>query len=110
MVLAIVYTAVFVAGTSLPLVYVHAQLHGFSLLQATLAVFCSINVMVCWWELGLFFNRMQIRSQYAAFKKRLKINELPSPIFLFADVSLSQALSLKYWALVWSTYSLIDPR
>ncbi|GAX82174.1 hypothetical protein CEUSTIGMA_g9602.t1 [Chlamydomonas eustigma] len=109
MVLAIFYTGLFVTLTTLPLIYYHYELHGISYLQASLALFCSINVMICWWEMGLFLNRGLIKTQYNAFKKRLKKNELPSPMFLFDHVTLSQAVSLEYWALVWSTYSLIDP-
>lgn len=110
MVLAIVYTSLFVVATSGPLVYKHWELHGgLNLLQALLALFCSINVMICVWEIGLFVNRGLIKSQFLSMKKRLKKNELPDPIFLFEHVSLMDALSLKYWAWVWSTYSLIDP-
>ena len=76
----------------------------------SLALFCSINVLICWWEIGLFLNRGLIKAQYQAFKRKLEKNRLPSPIFLFDHVSFFDAISLKYWALVWSTYSLIDPR
>ncbi len=126
--LAIFYTAIFVCGSSLPLIYFHTQIHGFNLLQSVLSLFCSINLLICWWEIGLFFNRALIKAQYTAFKKRLKRNEMPSPMFLLDHATLgqvralglvswcrglhacTQALSLEYWALVWSTYSLIDPR
>ena len=30
---------------------------------------------------------------------------LPSPLFLFERVPLLRALSLKYWAIMWSTYA-----
>ena len=107
---AVVYTALFVIIPFAPLVYYHHVLHGFHLLQASLALFCCINVLICWWEIGLFFNRGLIKKQFTAFKRRLGKNQLPSPIFMFEDVSLVEALGLKYWAYVWSTYSLIDPR
>ena len=58
----------------------------------------------------MFFNRGLIKSQFTAFKRKLGRHQLPSPIFLFDQVSFMEAISLKYWALVWSTYSLIDPR
>jgi hypothetical protein len=108
--LAFFYTSAFVCLTSLPLLYFHTTLHGLSLLQCGLAVFCSINVMICWWEIGLFLNRALIKQQYNNFRKTLKAGALPNPMFMFEECSLSQALSLKFWALVWSTYSLIDPR
>ncbi len=110
MVKAIFYAATFVAVPMLMLVHQHTQLHGFNLVQALLALFCSINVMVCWWELGLYFNRKLIKSQYNAFRKRLGKHEMPSPMFMFDEVSVWEAITLKFWAYVWSTYSLMDPR
>ena len=34
---------------------------------------------------------------------------LPSPLCLFEDISLSQALSLKYWSIVFAQYASLDP-
>ena len=110
MVKAIFYVATFVAAPTLLLVHQHTQLHGFNLVQALLALFCAINVMICWWELGLYYNRKLIKSQYNAFRKRLEKHEMPSPMFMFDEVSMWEALTLKFWAYVWSTYSLMDPR
>jgi signal transduction histidine kinase len=110
MVKAVVYVAAFVALPTLVLVHQHTQLHGFNFLQALLALFCAINVMICWWELGLFFNRKLIKAQYNAFRKRLGKHEVPNPMFMFEEVSVKRAFTLRFWALVWSTYSLMDPR
>lgn len=34
---------------------------------------------------------------------------LPSPLCLFEDISLSQALSLKYWSIIFAQYASLDP-
>ena len=32
-----------------------------------------------------------------------------SPVFLFQRVTLSEVLSVRYWAIMWSTYAQLDP-
>jgi len=108
--LALFYCAIFVMAPTLFLTLVHQSMFGFHPLQAALALFCSINTMICIWEWVLFFHRGRIQKEWMAFKERLPARTMPWPIFLFQDISMSQALSLKYWSLVWSTYSLLDPR
>lgn len=108
--MAVAYVALFVIITSLPLVFAHSALHGFSLLQASLAVFCGINTLVSIWEIGLFINLKTIKAEYEAFRKELKGREFPEPMFMFAEVPFKDAITLKFWTLVWSTYALMDPR
>lgn len=103
------YVVLFVLSGMLPLVCSHTSLHGWSLPQACLALFCSINFMVCVWELGLFFNRALIRRQFLALLKLTPKGCLPNPIFMFTHVPLAKALTLEHWAKVWSNYSLMDP-
>eukprot|EP00197_Chlamydomonas_leiostraca_P009167 CAMPEP_0202876214 /NCGR_PEP_ID=MMETSP1391-20130828/28660_1 /ASSEMBLY_ACC=CAM_ASM_000867 /TAXON_ID=1034604 /ORGANISM="Chlamydomonas leiostraca, Strain SAG 11-49" /LENGTH=180 /DNA_ID=CAMNT_0049558013 /DNA_START=33 /DNA_END=575 /DNA_ORIENTATION=+ len=64
--------------------------------------------MICLWEMSLFFHRKLIRSQYLSMKRKYE-GKLPSPMFMFEHVSFLEALTLKHWAKVWSTYSLMDP-
>jgi hypothetical protein len=108
--LAIVYCAIFVMAPTLYFTWMHTAYFGFSFIQASLALFCAINGMIAIWEWVLFFHRGRIQKEFAAFKTRLPARQLPWPIFLFQDISPSQALSLEYWSLVWSTYSILDPR
>ncbi|KAF5840536.1 hypothetical protein DUNSADRAFT_16334 [Dunaliella salina] len=103
------YVVLFVSvGTALPVCF-HWQEHGWSWTEASLALFCSINLLVCIWELGLFINRDLILKEYLAFQKTLKKGTLPQPIFMFEHVPLTQAITLKHWSKVWSTYSIMDP-
>lgn len=103
------YVALFVAvGAVMPIGF-HCQEHGWSWPQACLALFCSINLLVCIWEIGLFLNRDLILMEYLGIKKRVPKGTLPQPIFMFEHVPLAQALRLEHWSKVWSTYSLMDP-
>eukprot|EP00798_Chlamydomonas_sp_ICE-L_P024207 gene24207-9806_t len=79
------------------------------MLQMGLALFSCINLMICWWELGLFFNRKLIKEQHNAFRKKYEKPAMPEPMFGFVEVPVKEALTLKFWSLVWSTYSLMDP-
>jgi hypothetical protein len=111
--LSATYVVAFIAATTVPLVQQHAALHGISgglrLGHAALALFCSINLLICLWELSLFYCRRSIRAHYLSMKQLLPAGRLPSPMFLFEHVSLRDALSLAHWGKVWSTYSLMDP-
>lgn len=110
MAVSFAYVVLFVVLGWLPPLYFHLLEHGFSLPQACLALFCSINLLVCIWEVGLFLNRDLIYMEYWAFKKQgLKKGTLPDPIFMFEHVPFTQALKLSHWSKVWSTYSLMDP-
>eukprot|EP00798_Chlamydomonas_sp_ICE-L_P024204 gene24204-9802_t len=79
------------------------------MLQMGLALFSCINLMICWWEVGLFFNRKLIKEQHNAFRKKYEKPAMPEPMFGFVEVPVKEALTLKFWSLVWSTYSLMDP-
>lgn len=103
------YVTLFVVLTTGLLIHYHHEVHGVvNLAQAGLGLFCSINLLICIWEIGLYVNRRLIREQYLEMKSKLK-GALPKPMFMFEEVSLRQALTLKHWAKVWSTYSLMDP-
>lgn len=103
------YATLFVASTTLPLVYCHHTQHGWNWSQAVLVLFSAINFMICCWELSLFYFRHLVKSQYTSMARKLPQGCLPQPMFLFQDVPMREALGLKHWAQVWSTYSLMDP-
>ena len=103
------YVVLFVVvGAAVP-IGCHSQEHGWPWPEACLALFCSINLLVCIWELGLFLNRDLILKEFLAFKRKVPKGSLPQPIFMFEHVPLAQALTLEHWSKVWSTYSLMDP-
>eukprot|EP00218_Dolichomastix_sp_CCMP3274_P014879 CAMPEP_0170136450 /NCGR_PEP_ID=MMETSP0033_2-20121228/3306_1 /TAXON_ID=195969 /ORGANISM="Dolichomastix tenuilepis, Strain CCMP3274" /LENGTH=211 /DNA_ID=CAMNT_0010372163 /DNA_START=84 /DNA_END=716 /DNA_ORIENTATION=+ len=107
--LAFVYVSAFVVALWAPFVGVHAAEHGrMSLTHASLVLFNAINILICLWEQSLFLNRAHIKAEYAKLKKRWG-KRLPQPMCLFEHVSLREALTLKYWGIIWSTYSILDP-
>lgn len=104
------YVVLFIVVTTAPLLWYHQQQHGVNnWVQAALALFNNINVLICIWEMGLGINIKLIQSQYQAMKRKLPPGGLPQPIFMFRRVPFAEAIGLKHWALVWSTYSLMDP-
>mmetsp|Transcript_13895 Transcript_13895/g.33275 ORF Transcript_13895/g.33275 Transcript_13895/m.33275 type:complete len:224 (+) Transcript_13895:92-763(+) len=107
---AFFYTCIFVVGAWLPLVVCHWRLHGVvNWLQVALTLFNAVNLMICLWENALFLHRDHIRATYEGFKKKFGNRRFPTPVCFFEDITLGQALSYKYWSIIWSTYSLLDP-
>ena len=101
----IAYHALFVGA----LVAGHLQTHSvLNLTHLVLAVFSAINAWICVCEIALLMHSGAIRREYEGFNAKLGVGHLP-PIFLFERASLSQIFSLRYWAVMWSTYSVLDP-
>lgn len=107
--LAFFYVSAYVVGLWAPFVAFHWHLHGPSLLQAALALFNAINVLICMWEISLFVHRHHVKRTYEQLRAKWGDRKLPVPMCLFEDITLRQALSLKHWSIIWSTYSLLDP-
>eukprot|EP00051_Salpingoeca_urceolata_P001578 m.42110 g.42110 ORF g.42110 m.42110 type:complete len:220 (-) comp11516_c0_seq1:170-829(-) len=106
MVWAMVHAAVVVAGLWLP-VLAYSGFHLDAVFLA-LTLYNAINVLICLWELCLFLYTDKIQREYTTMLARLGPNKLPSPLFLFEDMPVGEALKLSSWTKVWSTYSLID--
>ena len=105
----IAYVAAYHALFAGALVAWHARTHGVvSPTQALLALFLVINVWICVCELSLLAYPLHIRAEAASFASRYGPHTLP-PVFLFQPVRLGELLSLKYWSVMWSTYSALDP-
>lgn len=108
---AIFYTAAYIGLPFLYLARAHHALYGIlSPVQLALSLFLLINILICTWEMTLFLSRKLIRSQFEGYTKKFGKNVMPSPIFLFEEVSFSDAIGMEYWSRVWSTYSTLDPR
>lgn len=106
----IAYVVVYHAAAAGALVAWHRSRHAvLSPVHALLAVFCVINAWICVCEIALLVHWATIQRQYAAFAAKFGRGVLPSPIFLLERVALADVLSLKYWAVMWSTYSTLDP-
>ncbi|KAL1525300.1 hypothetical protein AB1Y20_020162 [Prymnesium parvum] len=103
--LVVLYHALFAGG----LVYAHFALHGvWSPLHAALAVFETLNAWICVCEIALLVHSRTISEVHKDSEAKLGVGRLP-PVFLFEEVTLAQALSLRYWSEMWSTYAALDP-
>ena len=77
-------------------------------LHTFVVLFSAVNVLICVWELALWFHIDRVKQLYAHFARVTPRGRLPSPFFVAERVKLADALSLRHWAVVWSTYSLLD--
>lgn len=77
--------------------------------QLLLAVFLTTNAWICICEIALLSYPTLIQRQFAAFCAKFGEHVLPSPIFLFERVRLRDVLSVRYWAIMWSSYAALDP-
>lgn len=104
-----VIASVVLAGTLL-LVWTHYRVHGiYNATQIALAFFLVINVLVCFWEMALFFARDQIRSEYEATKEPYRGREMTRVAEVFSRrVPVTRLFSFKEWSMIWSSYSLFD--
>ena len=108
--LAFFYTCAFVCAAWLPFVWHHREIHGVvSVTHCALTLFNAVNLLICLWENALFIHRAKVRRVYLRFKKQVGDRNFPSPLCLFENITLRQALSYEYWSVIWSTYSLLDP-
>jgi hypothetical protein len=108
--LACVYTALFVIVPTLALWSAHHAAHKavlFNWPYLLLSLFVVINTMISVWEISLHVYAKWINATYTQLKKRHEKNVFPA-IFMFKEVSLSEAFSLKYWSNVWILYSFFD--
>lgn len=92
-------------------VHLHLKEHNIlSVLQACLSFFLCLNALICLWEISLGINIDFIKKESDRLKKKYKGDKLKACMtFFLADITLAEVFSLKYWSIVWSTYSLYDP-
>lgn len=79
-------------------------------IHSLFSLFFSTNLLVCYWEMCLFFRRDSIaaRSDYWRGRRR-ETGRAPVAEFLTTRVPLTRILSPAVWADTWATYSMIDP-
>lgn len=89
----------------------HSRVHGsWFVQQSALAFFCSLNFLICLWEIALGWHIDLIKTNSDKLKKQFKTNVLGACIdFFLLELELSNILSGRFWSRVWSTYSLYDP-
>ena len=81
----------------------------FDVIHAFLILFFSINLVICHWEICLFFKRDYIEKRAEYWRERRQQTGRTSAVeFLTAKVPLARILSSATWADVWATYSQYD--
>jgi hypothetical protein len=104
------YCAIFVVLLWVPFVWYHTQVNGvISWLHTGVTLFNAINAMICIWEIALYRHSALIQEHYEKSLKPKYGQKFPPGFFLLDSVSFSEALTLKHWSQIWSTYALLDP-
>ena len=107
---AAVIVVVVVALLTLPGFGVYYLLHGgLDVFYCLLSLFFSINLLICYWEMCLFFRRDYIEERAEFWRRRREdTGKTPAVEFLTTSVPLNRVLSPTVWADVWATYSMFD--
>ncbi len=88
----------------------HYYVHGtFNWVYVAIAMFLSLNLLVVYWELVLFYCREQVFKESEhwygdCFHKKTK----PMAILMRSKIGLREFLTPSYWTKAWSAYSLFD--
>ena len=106
-----VFIIAFIVGGSALHIWLHYAEHGvINTHQAALAFFLVLNVLINFWELGLFFCGDRIHDEYEETKDTYqgregeRVNEV-----MFKRIPFHKLLSFKEWTGIWSSYALYDP-
>ena len=82
---------------------------GADLTYVVFALFLSTNLVICFWEICLFFRRDYIESRSVYWQQqRLRTGRNPALAFLATKVPLRSTFSPTVWADVWAAYSVYD--
>lgn len=102
--------ALAIALLAIPGIAVHIALHGgpnpFYIL---LSLFFSTNLIICYWELCLFFRINEIKARGERWREWSRDSgRTAAAELLMTNVPLRQACSPRVWADVWAAYSVFD--
>lgn len=82
---------------------------GVGVTYVILALFLSTNLVICYWEICLFFRRDYIETRADHWRRRKQeTGRNPAIEFLASKIPLKAALSPTAWADVWATYAAYD--
>lgn len=98
-------------GGTIAHVWWHYSLHGIvNVAQVGLAFFLMLNVLVNFWEMGLYFTAKEIRAEYIASREQYRDSPMSGAAAVFTQsIPLSRLFTFKAWTKVWSSYALFDP-
>lgn len=106
-----VFMLVFLLGITGAHVALHHHMHGvFNVHQIVMAFFLVLNLLVNFWELGLYFTAQEIRDEYLATKAEFEGRPTDRIDEVFAmRIPITKLFSFKSWTGIWSSYCLFDP-
>jgi len=84
--------------------------HGdLNLIHSVLSLFFSVNLLVCYWEVCLFFRRDHIERRTDFWRRwQRETGRTAAGEFLASRVPLTRILSPTLWADTWATYAQYD--
>lgn len=102
--------AFIVGGTSFH-IWLHQSVRAtYNVNQIGLIFFLMVNLLVNFWEIGLFVCADQIRDEYEATKEAYRGREIDRFSEMFRKrIPFLKLLSFRQWTEVWSSYALFDP-
>ncbi len=97
-------------GTSGPAI-AHFCAHGqFNAIQISLSFFCTLNILISFWEIALGMYINEIQRDYLILREKFKGSGLRAAINFFSTpMKFSEIFKFQSWTSVWATYSLYDP-
>ncbi len=106
----ITLVALIVAALSLPGIVLRHQTAGvLDPAHTIMCVFLAVNLLICYWEICLFFRRDYIEARTEFWRDRQReTGRLAAAEFFFGRTSLWRALSPTLWADIWATYAQYD--
>ena len=104
------FAALVVATLTLLGIGARHQVYGdWNAIHALLSLFLSLNLLIAYWEICLFFRRDLVETRTAYWREwRERTGRTPAVEFLRTKVPLTRMLSPALWADVWATYSQYD--
>jgi hypothetical protein len=87
----------FIGGSTAALVWWHHDVHHtLNAVQASIALFCAVNVFVALSEMTLYFHSDDIRRDWKRNEAKLGVGKLP-PVYLFQKVPLAELFTSYHW-------------
>lgn len=102
--------AVLVAGGTLAGILARLQTNGeLNVIHSLFCLFFSVNLLICYWEICLFFLREKIGARAAYWREMQgRTGRSPAHGFFATRIRLTQVLSPAVWADAWAAYCYYD--
>ena len=82
---------------------------GVDAFHCLFSLFFAINLLICYWEMCLYFRRDYIETRAEYWRTRQhETGRTPALEFLTTRVPVGRSFSPTVWADVWATYSMFD--